>query len=140
MDLFNIIYPVGSIYLSMDDNFNPNIVFGGKWEKIQTGRYLQACENGSGELVDESVPNITGAVGQNGTNRRGLDGSFTGVFKQGVKCADYSGAYNPQSGYLNYREIIPIVQLILNLQEYLNHQHGLQVVMQYQVSEEDLKI
>ena len=59
-DLLNIIYPVGSIYLSMDDNFIPSTAFGGQWEKIQTGRYLQATDTGSGDLVAESLPNITG--------------------------------------------------------------------------------
>ena len=65
-ELFNKIYPVGSIYLSMNDTFNPNTAFGGVWEKIQTGRYLQATDNGAGNLINESLPNITGEINTNG--------------------------------------------------------------------------
>ena len=63
-DLLNIIYPVGSIYLSIDDNFIPSTAFGGVWEKIQTGRYLQATDTGAGTEVEESLPNIQGGAGR----------------------------------------------------------------------------
>ena len=33
-DLFNMIYPVGSIYMSVN-NTNPSLLFGGTWEKIE---------------------------------------------------------------------------------------------------------
>lgn len=29
------IFPVGSIYMSFDENFNPNDVYGGTWKRIQ---------------------------------------------------------------------------------------------------------
>lgn len=40
-DLFNLIYPVGSIYLSVNST-NPSILFGGTWEQIQDKFLLSA--------------------------------------------------------------------------------------------------
>ena len=40
----NLIYPVGSIYLSLN-NDNPGDKFGGTWEKIEEGRFLMASGN-----------------------------------------------------------------------------------------------
>ena len=40
-DLLNLIYPVGSIYMSVN-NTNPANLFGGKWEQIKD-RFLLAC-------------------------------------------------------------------------------------------------
>ena len=34
-NVFDFIYPVGSIIYNEDENFDPNIVFGGTWEKIK---------------------------------------------------------------------------------------------------------
>lgn len=33
-------YPVGSVYISISSNFNPNTSFGGKWERFGQGRTL----------------------------------------------------------------------------------------------------
>ena len=30
-EIFNLIYPVGNIYLSTNQNINPNVIFGGIW-------------------------------------------------------------------------------------------------------------
>lgn len=37
--IFDIIYPVGSIYQTMDSSFNPSTAFGGTWSRIK-GRVL----------------------------------------------------------------------------------------------------
>ena len=46
-DLFDEIYPVGSIYLSLSTSFDPNSTFGGTWERISNA-FLYASENGQG--------------------------------------------------------------------------------------------
>ena len=38
-DVFNAIYPVGSIYMSVNDT-NPSVLFGGTWEAWGTGRTI----------------------------------------------------------------------------------------------------
>ena len=45
-DIGNIVYPVGSIYMSMNET-NPSTLFGGTWERLADGR----CLIGGGELV-----------------------------------------------------------------------------------------
>lgn len=46
-DIIDYIYPVGSIYLSLNEEFNPNIAYGGEWELI-SNRFLV----GAGDLYD----------------------------------------------------------------------------------------
>lgn len=43
-NIIDMIYPVGSIYLSYDANFNPANAFGGSWVRIQD-RFLLAAGN-----------------------------------------------------------------------------------------------
>ena len=47
--MLDTIYPVGSVYLTIDDNFDPNEKFGGSWELIQSGRSLQTTDSGGGD-------------------------------------------------------------------------------------------
>ena len=48
-DIVNLIYPVGSLYLSVND-VDPSTIFGGTWERI-TGYYLYA---GEGNMISGS--------------------------------------------------------------------------------------
>lgn len=41
-DLIDIFYPIGSVYLTRDFNFDPNEKFGGTWVR-QTGAYIYCC-------------------------------------------------------------------------------------------------
>ena len=46
--MIDAIYPVGSVYLTIDDSFDPNVKFGGSWSLIQSGRSLQTTNTGGG--------------------------------------------------------------------------------------------
>lgn len=63
MDLVNIFYPVGSIYTSIDSTFDPNTAWGGTWEKIAAGKFLEATETAAdvGTNAAAGLPNIEGA-------------------------------------------------------------------------------
>ena len=53
----NIIYPIGSIYMTTDKDFNPNTGFGGTWEKIQNDTFLYAT------APDRNLTTIGATVG-----------------------------------------------------------------------------
>ena len=53
------IYPVGSIYLTMDIKFNPNKSFGGTWEITSEGKALFGADI-TGQDPDFEVPGMTG--------------------------------------------------------------------------------
>ena len=58
------IYPVGSIYMSMN-NTNPSTLFGGTWEQIQSGKMLQSTTTNSGVTGGQASVSYTpsGSVG-----------------------------------------------------------------------------
>ena len=81
--ILNVFYPVGSIYQTIDDGFNPNIRWGGTWELIEEGRFLQATETSAagGDTVSAGLPNIGGyldirATDYNASNVAWADGVF----------------------------------------------------------------
>ena len=46
--LYEKVYPVGSVYMTSDDNFNPAEVFGGTWHHVTEDVYLKAVMIGGG--------------------------------------------------------------------------------------------
>lgn len=46
--LYEKVYPVGSVYMTSDDNFNPEEVFGGTWRHVTEDVYLKAVMSGGG--------------------------------------------------------------------------------------------
>lgn len=58
-DLINLIYPVGSIYMNVN-NINPASLFGGTWEQIKD-RFLLACGDTykNGETGGEATHTLT---------------------------------------------------------------------------------
>lgn len=78
--LLNRIYPVGSIYTSVNLATPEAVaaVIGGKWERLPTGRVLWGVDSGAGSTIDAGLPNITGDF--NGVEAR-RNNTSTGVFK-----------------------------------------------------------
>ena len=50
-EIFNLIYPVGSIYLSMNST-DPSKLFGGTWEAINS-RFLIGTGTATGEATEK---------------------------------------------------------------------------------------
>ena len=82
------IYPVGSVYLSMDANFNPNVTWvGTTWEKLADGIFLESNAV-PGTETEAGLPNITG----NSYNIQGVGYSVDGAFtKTALGNASWSG-------------------------------------------------
>ena len=75
-EIIDLIYPVGTVYTSLDSAFDPNTVWGGVWQMIESGRYLRAANGGAGTKHSESLPNITGTFASGGYNNSWNTGAF----------------------------------------------------------------
>lgn len=62
-NIFDLIYPVGSIYTTVN-NTDPGTLFGGTWAKIGAGRTLFGASNDSelGTTVNSGLPDIQGSA------------------------------------------------------------------------------
>lgn len=56
-NLVDMIYPVGSIYISVN-NTDPSVLFGGTWSAVPDGFYLRASSSDGGTLLNEKLPNV----------------------------------------------------------------------------------
>ena len=65
-DILDFIYPVGTIYTTLDDGFQPAVKFGGSWLQIAEGLFLENATAGAGKLgtqLDAGLPAIAGVKG-----------------------------------------------------------------------------
>lgn len=84
--LINVIHPVGSVYITFSDTFDPNTAWPNTtWTKIKEGIFLEATENTAGTEKEAGLPNITG----NAYNIQGVDYSADGAFTK--TALGYSG-------------------------------------------------
>lgn len=77
LEMFNQIYPVGSVYISTTGSIPTT--FNGTWEQLATGRTLWNVDPNvteTGTKIEAGLPNITGDIGTIGNN-----GSITGAFE-----------------------------------------------------------
>lgn len=77
-DIVNVIYPVGSIYISVN-NTNPSTLFGGTWEQIQDRFLLGAGDTYTAGDTGGNMPQLVDDLGLTA-------GSFGGITSGG----DYS--------------------------------------------------
>lgn len=81
-DLFDSIYPVGSIYLtvatSTTGSVSPASFFGGNWERLPSGYALWTAASGAGGTIPAGLPNITGTFTKAAWfSQGGQDGAFS---------------------------------------------------------------
>ena len=77
---FDKIYPIGSVYISVASDFDPNTAFSGTtWQKFGQGRCLWGADDGDtivpyeDSAIDAGLPNITGKSGANMENGQPKD-------------------------------------------------------------------
>ena len=85
------IYPVGSVYITMDASFDPAAKWGGAWSKIESGRFIEATDSNPGELIEAGLPNITGTFSSLKSVFSAYSGAFSGPsYGQGLMDAGHS--------------------------------------------------
>lgn len=81
--VLNIFFPVGSVYMSADANFNPNTSWGGTWQKIENRFLLGSGTKSVGATGGEE--NVTLNVNQIPSHQHGVgDINATGYFGNGT--------------------------------------------------------
>lgn len=48
--MLNLVHPVGELYLTTNSLFNPNISWGGTWEKLTSDAYFKIVSSNAGQL------------------------------------------------------------------------------------------
>ena len=73
-------YPVGSVYISISSNFNPNTSFGGKWERFGQGRTLVGEGTGNDGVTSMTfTANSTGGLYINPVYRKDIGYLYYGA-------------------------------------------------------------
>ena len=107
----DLLYPIGSIYLSVN-NINPGTLFGGTWVAFGSGKTLvgvdpndtdfDTAEETGGEkvhtLIEDELPNITGDIGTMAS---------VNTFASGI-IHDASGAFSPNTSTQKSRTGRPV--------------------------------
>lgn len=104
-DLINLIYPVGSIYMSVN-RVSPQTFLGGTWDQLPAGYFLESASSGAGDTVAAGLPNITGELSADATNDQwALDDQMSAASTSGnavrtksITKAIHDGPYKNNAG------------------------------------------
>lgn len=94
LSIIDMIYPIGSIYTSLDKDFDPNNTWQGtKWELLEEGLFIEATQNNSqvGIKTPAGLPDITGTTSSHVGNNVYLWNNTDGAFYSD----EIIGAYDP---------------------------------------------
>lgn len=100
----NFLYPIGCIFTSSDENFDPNVTFGGVWEELPPGYFLESQKK-DGEMLfnfRKGVPEKENKVGKFEVATE-IDLAQGFERSNEVSVDDYGKAYI--SGFVKYQEI-----------------------------------
>lgn len=92
VDLLDLIYPVGAIFTTEDDNFDPNNHFNGTWERIK-GKVIVGVDKADGAfdtvgktggeknhtLIESELPTISGDLQFHGSENGSIIYNRSGV-------------------------------------------------------------
>ena len=98
LDIIDMIYPVGSIYITIG-NTNPSSTLGGSWEKIDDGYYLRASSLDAGNTLGEQLPNIKASWNFGYT---GINATTSGAVSRSNAYNHHQAATQKDGGYLTW--------------------------------------
>ena len=93
--ILSMVYPVGSVYISVND-VSPEKFLGGKWVKISQGRVLQGASGTqtAGTEVSAGLPNISVSSNGEHTHTRGSMNITGGIAMHGIgRCTALGDAH-----------------------------------------------
>ena len=100
--LIDLIYPIGSIYMSVTQT-SPASFLGGTWTALEEGKALWTTTTAStgGATIDAGLPNITGSFKTNiyGAGYQGAFFDVSGAFSNGTSSIYYSGSLGGPATY-----------------------------------------
>lgn len=99
-------YPVGSVYISISSNFNPNTSFGGTWERFGQGRTLI----GEGTGNDGSTSMTFTANSTGGEYSRSFGRNDIGYLYYGTLLNKNGNSIGVHDHNEYMKAIIPVVQ------------------------------
>lgn len=102
--LLDYCHPVGQIFITTNDNFNPNTMFGGTWEQITSDAYLKIVTSNGGSLggtsSDHKIPTSSIPSHSHIQRARTADGHWNGTVQENSG-GSQGGAYPAQAGWTN---------------------------------------
>lgn len=136
--LVDLIYPVGSVYISFNNKADPSMLFGGTWERIRNRFLWAATENGvmgetggeeSHTLTVSEIPSHDGhlSAGIAGTVPMG-HGNYEGYLNKNVSNAYPGGGYRGWNVYAG-NEMHPASEAVGGGQPHNNMPPFIQVAM-----------
>ena len=104
-DLLSKVYPVGSVYLSVN-NTSPASFLGGSWEMLAANYALWTATSNAGTTIAAGLPNITGSFRSVSHTQISDDNLlFTGVYEDGSKISGSSSYYAIYVHYFNATKV-----------------------------------
>ena len=104
--LLNAIYPVGSVYISVDNTQNPEALFGGKWVSLEEGYALwtTTTTGTGGQKIAAGLPNITGSyqVWKGCEHLDNPDGVFANSYTQSSSYGAHCGVTTDGNLFINF--------------------------------------
>ena len=118
VDLLDLIYPVGTIFTTENDNFDPNDHFNGTWERIK-GKVIVGVDEADGAfdtvgktggekkhvLTESELPKITGGFSLHGDAGGTIIYDVAGHFVGDKIPGKYKTINSTTSGAFSYKNI-----------------------------------
>lgn len=103
--LLSLIYPVGSIYISIVDT-SPASFIGGTWVQLDAGYALWTASSGAGNTISAGLPNISGELSSSDSNLGRIIGEGeAGTYNKGAFTIVNQQAYMAGGSYFMRKSI-----------------------------------